>query len=518
MPAETQAAYAPPKLSLADLRRVHPLWLRHRAEWLDTKAVTSGALRNKETLADYVPKAEREHAQDYRARLGMTRFVPECTVARQRIVGALFSQRPARELKSEVLKEWIGRVTRAGLSIQALEEESVVPTALDYGAAHVLIDRPQGNGQKLESQADLKAAGLFEPHAAVYTPLEVRNWQLAPDGTLEWVLIVEQSSEPNGLAGARVLTRTYRWFDRKGWCIWKTRPAEGRAFPPERWDTETGEAQDIDAKAGKAREQVFSGPTFDTHGAAQLDEGRGRVPLASLIPDPIEELIGRSAISNAVQLDLKRAILESDLMWDLYVHAHPYLVIETDRELSQVGVGSNTALKLNPDQKEKAYYLTVPSESFQARERALSEAKADTHRHTGADPMSTMNAPGEASGVARAWSFTTSEGRHLGRIADRVEAFELTVLTLVAGYTNEQPPKSSDVRWPDKFESDSASAMVEQGIAFPQAVKSPTAQKLFQKRIARSTLGDVSPEDLTKIDAEIDAAETSSAVVAALGG
>ncbi len=507
------SGYAPPPLSIVDLMRVHPTWLRYRDEWLQIRDVTTGALGDKRRLRAYLPRAKREHDSEYDARVAMTEVVPECLVVRERIIGALFSVKPTRELGPD-LSTWTASVDRHRQSLDHFLETSVMPPALDYGAAHVLIDRMSDGGAAPVDRADQQRRGLLWPFLAAYTPLEVRQWRVADDGSLDWVLIVEEGWRVQPETGARQQMRTYRRFDRRGWAKWEVVAKADGALPTERWSPD-GEPLGDELRTGANATWILTGPEFGEHGSP------GTVPLVSVIPSLIEELVGRSIVAPAARLDLRLARLESDRSWDLYVHAHPYLMVQTDRKLAEVGVGANEVLKLNPDtsaSKEDARYLDLPAESFQARERAIDATRGDIYRHLGIDPLGVVGeAPAEASGVARAWSFSTSEARHLGRLGDRLEDSEKRVLSIVAQYAQVEPPGDGAIKWPETFETAAPTQQIEDAIAFRQACRSDTAQRLVEKRLARHLVGEVPAETAKQIDDEIDAEEPTTAPAAASG-
>lgn len=497
------APYSPPELQLVDLMRVHPTWLAFREEWLRIRDVTSGAFGNKQRLSAYIPRAEREFDNEYATRLAMTEVVPECMVVRDRIIGALFSVKPTRDLP-EALAEWSASVDGRGQSIDHFLESEVLPPALDYGAAHILVDRKSDGGRPAADRAEQEARGLLWPRLAVYAPLEVRQWRFGEDGALDWVMIVEEGWRADEVTGKRSPVRTYRRFDRQGWAKWEVAPVKaGEALPVEAW-TADGETTADDAKQSSAsRTVIVTGPEFGAHGSP------GFVPLVSLIPSRIEELIGRSTVGPVVRLDLRLARLESDRSWDLYVHAHPYLKLLTARELSLVGVGSTSALKLDPERQEDAAYLELPAESFQARERAIADTRVDIYRHVGIDPLGivTDSGPSGASGVARAWSFSVSEARHLGRMADRVESAEGQLYPIVAMYAAQEAPKQGAVKWPETFETAAPTQLIEDAIAFRQACRSETAQRIVEKRLARQMVGEQEAGTDEQIDAEIEGKE-----------
>ena len=506
MPAHDFATYAPPDLSLSDLKRVHPLWLSQRDRWIEIRDVTTNALKDKRVMASYLPKGQREFDGDYSARLAMTRFTPECTVARSRIVGALYGQQIARNVEGE-LAEWIGNADGLGHGLDDIGETRIVPTALDLGAAHILVDFPSDGGPQPTTRAEEIERGIGHPRLCVYTPLEARNWNVGADGSLDWVLIVEEGTNADDAGKRRVPERTYRWFDRIGFAVWRVRTKDCKPFQPDRWDAD---GNPLNSPTDR-EEYLVAPPLTGVHASAGQKGGRARVPMVSFIPDGLNELIGRPMVENAVQLDLRRLALESDMAWDLFNHAHPTAVLKSADAKSEIGIGTTNVIKLKPDKGEDFYYARIEAESFGARERAIERANIDVHRHMGMDPLGQVGGNAEAaSGVARAYSFTTSEARHIGRLASRMEDVERELLTIVATWIGAPPVKADAVRWPDTFDATALDKLTEVAISFPYAVASPTATRMLQKRLARRHLGEVGVEEQRQIDAEIDAADVTA--------
>lgn len=514
MPPPDAAPYSPPDLTLTDLKRVHPLWLAQREAWITTREVTTNALQDRRVMSKYLPKGQREYDADYAARVAMTEFVPESTVARSRIVGALYGQQVSRQLEGE-LADWAGDVDGLGHGLDDLGETQIVPVALDYGAAHILVDFPSDGGSQPQTRAEQIARGIDSPRLCVYTPLEVRNWTVGPDGALDWVLIVEDGTASDERGRRRVPERTYRWFDRQGFAVWRVRTKEGKPFPPDRWDAEGNPSSDPNDRKD-AEEFIVGEPLVGRHASAGDMNGRGRVPMTSFIPERVTELIGRATIQNALRLDLRRLLLESDMAWDLFNHAHPIAVLKSTDQKAEVGIGATSCIKLNPGKEEDFFYAELGTESFGARERALDRASVDIHRHMGMDPLGVIGEEAQAaSGVARAYSFTTSEARHIGRLASRMQDVELELLRIVASWIGAPEVSGDAVRWPESFDVTSIDKSVEVAISFPYAVASPTAVRMLQKRLARRQLGEVSPDDQRQIDAEIDAADVGPRAPAA---
>jgi len=496
----------PTSIDLRSLMRVHPLWLSRKDDW-----TTIEALRTKRMdFRHYIPKGPIEDPTDYATRIKMTRFVPESTAARNRAVGAVFDTSPNRDEVPQQLRDWSKSVDRSRRTLEHWLEIKAVPITFDFGACHVLVDRPKlpEGAPRPESQADEEDLGIRDPFLAAYTPLAVRNWAVDDRGALQWVLIVEDGSEADTSLGARSPVRTYRLFDQTHWHIWKTKPADSgkNTLHATSWD-DNGEPDERSMKS----EMLITGSQFsDQHGSP------GTVPLACLMADPDVEIVGRSLIEAAVELDLKRLGLESDQFWDLWNHAHPLLYLRAKAPPSELQLGTTKFVHLDPEFNEEVGYASPPAEAFQARERAIAQVLSDTYRHTGVDPLGVLTQgaePTEASGVARAWSYKTSEGRHISRLRDRVEEGENRIYQIVALFLATAMTEPNPAKWPNEFDTETTAETLENAASAKSLLRlSPTATRILTKRVASRALGELTLEQRVTIEGEIDSASDEELV------
>jgi len=484
-------------VTLRDLMRVHPLWLSRRQDWLVIEALRTKRI----DFRRFLPRGPIEDEADYQCRLALTKFVPESTAARTRAVGAVFDSKPDRDQVEKKIREWAKSADRNGRSFAHWLEVRAAPIMFDFGACLTLIDRPRiPPGAPLpESAADEDAMGLTRPFLVAYTPLCARNWSVDDRGRLEWILFVEDGWASDGPMGRRMPARHYRLFDQEKWHVWSTRPvdADAKALQQTDWSPD-GEPDDRSLKS----EVLIPGSDAEgQHGSP------GTVPVAVLMAEPDVDVVGRSLIEASVELDLRRMQLESDQTWDLWLHAHPLLYLKSRSEPSEIGLGTSKFVHLNPEDQEEIGYVVPGSESFQARERAIAETKTDTYRHTGVDPLGVLMAtPSEASGVSRAWSYKTSEGRHVTRLRDRMEEGENRIYQIVAQFLGVPMAEPNPASWPDEYDAETrAESLTNAETARGLLKLSPTATRLLLKRTATRALGDLTLEQRQQIEAEIDA-------------
>ena len=497
---------------LHDLQRVHPDWLSRMPHWEEIKEIRE----NRVDLKKHVPQGVTEPDLWYSKRLQLTRFVSEAPAARSRAMGALFSATPDRSAVPDGLKRWSEKVDLSGQSLDAWLEVDAVPLMADYGIGWALCDRaavpedenaPRNRAEQLQRQAE--RGDRSRPFLVAYEPLQVRNWQVNQLGELLWVLILEEewadpAEDPNEASfGKRRPVRTYRIFDQMNWYVFRTVPKKDSSdeFDSVPWNA----GGDVDQT--EETERIISFQT-STHGSP------GMVPIARFVAEPDGKVLGQSLIDRAVELDFRRLNLESDQAWNVHMHAHPQAVLKSIKSPTELAIGANNFVHLNPGgqgQPEESYdYANLSSDSFDIRQDEIQRALVDTYRHTGTDPLGVITTTadsaraGEASGVARAWSFRTSEGRHIGRTRDRVEDGENQVWRIVGAFLGETVPDNPS-NWPHDVDTETgAEALENHSLARTALRGSPTAVAISAKKTARAYLGDLSPEQEAAIDKEID--------------
>ncbi len=235
----------------------------------------------------------------------------------------------------------------------------------------------------------------------------------------------------------------------------------------------------------------------------------------------IKPMIGQSFIRYAARADIQKLRAESDLVYDTYLHAHPLLLAWINDELKEVGIGSNTYIKLNPGVggagREDVQYCAAPGSAFEALQQLVTVLNEKIYRQAKIDPMSIASAGSsavfQASGAARAWSFGTSEARTLSKVADHMEVVERRVFELVLRFqdTGTLPPPEEylfkgDIQYPEEFDTASTTQLIEEtgAIVGSTVINSPRLARTLHKRIAASKVGDTTAKVLQEIQKEIE--------------
>lgn len=474
----------------------HPDYLKWQAEWIRYRDVLGDELVDKE---QYLPKCTFETQGDYNLRLKLSQFIPDSGLALERLVGALFNEKPKREFKgtSGKLQGFMENADRKRTSWNTMVEE-VAWHLLGYGTTRTLINvppaqipAPKGTNPAIDpivTRAD-EIEQKIHPFAINYTPLAVIAWDVDLEGNLLMVRIKEERTVYDSTDDKQPYKRGVRFI-------------EYTQFTVEWWDFVEGKKADFVLRENDSRVHNL-----------------GVVPMITESLREIKPMIGHSFIRYGSRADIQKCQSESDQAYDTFNHAHPFLAIWTEDELKEVGLGSNTYLKLNPGSqgagREDARYVDAPTAAYDALERQVKAKREAIDRHARLDPMAIASGGGsavfQASGAARAWSFGTSEARTLSKIADKMEQIEIKIFDLVIRWqepgelpTSEELLFQGSVQYPEEFDMASTSQLLEETGIVSSMINSPRLLRTLHKRIAASKVGDTTAKILQEIQDEIE--------------
>ena len=469
----------------------HPDYITWITEWERYRDVVGDELVEKKS---YLPQNKFEPNDQYEFRVDMSQFIPESGLAIERLIGALYREKPKRELGASEpeLKDFIDKANRKGESWNGVVE-SIAQILIGYGTTRVLVTAPPGDmeekgGKKRPlNRAEEQAQGI-RPYVINYRPMSIIDWETDLDEVLVFVRIKEH----------RTIRDTKDKSHKKA-----VRFIEYDQTKVEWWEF-------IEDEDGKDRALVENESRV---------HGMGMVPMIMENFRDVKPGIGHSFVRYSSRADVRKFQAESDQAYDTYLHAHPFLAIWTEDELKEIGLGSNTYLKLNPGTggagREDAKYVNPPSTAFDALTQTIDAARAQIFRQAQVDPMGVIQDQGasstfQASGVSRAWSFGTSEGRTLTRIASRMEQIERRAFELVLRMRTRQEIKPDEVLfkgsvvYPEEFDMSSTSQLLDEASSIGSMVNSPTLLRTLHSRIAASKVGDVSVKVLKTINSEIE--------------
>lgn len=493
LPADLSAAAAPGNADsdlFKQLSRCHPDYHAWSPHWCVYRDVTDDAFFRKE---NYLVRNEREFADQYRFRVDMSEFMPDTPAYIERIVAALYDEAPKREYKSTDLEAFSEQVTRAsGTNAMTLDRfmRLEAATLMTYGSTRILVTSlaaPEGATRAEEQQLGAR------PYLVHYTPLAVIDWDEDDSCELTMARAKEcycRKDNPTDPASPRVEYTRFIQYDRlfaRWWVFSLTEDDKGS-----RWELrDQGEAQ----------------------------HGLGVVPMIVYYwPRRERTMVGSSFIRYMARAEISRFRNESDLDYDAYMHAHPELVVKTNRpdfKEFTTGAGHFAKLRLQDASQagEDAYYLEYPMGFHEGLDKLISGKGDRIKRYASVDPAGVIepqqDGANAASGVSRAWSFGTSEGRVIASLADAMAEVEMAVLDMASRYYGEVPDEtgsafSGEIQYPESFDVGATTQLLDEAERAGATVNSPTYLRWLHKQIVRKNAGDASAEILSKIDGEID--------------
>lgn len=438
----------------------------------------------------YLPRGEFESDDVYRARVDFAKFIPESPIAVEKITEGVFQRSPSRSGVDE-FKAFLDDADLRGSPWDDVIER-IGRRLVGYGTIRVLVnstltDLPRetdGSIRRLSRAEELELG--VRPYVINYNPLSVIDWQTDRFGLLERVRIREETHVTSNRAvmpGTSTHDKLVRFID-------YTRTAvEWREFRVR--DNKNVALEEEDARV----------------------HNLGIVPMViENYPEEITPLVGAGFIRYIARADLRKIAAESDLHWDAYIHAHPTAVYKGADLLSKIGVGSSSYVQIAPD--EDISYMNLPESAFEAIAQVIRLNIEAMHRHAGTDPLGQLQ-PGastfEASGVARAWSFSTSEGRKFKQISLKFQRVEQKVFEILARYAlpDEQIPATREkifkgtIQYPEEFDPSSAETLMTSTERSSQIVNSETYIRIMVQRVASALIGEVPDELMEKVLREI---------------
>lgn len=496
----------PDKELFDQLNAKHPVY----EEWADTWRIHKDVLgQTKVDKSNYLPRNQLEPEDQYQFRVELSEFIPETPLTISRLIGSLYKEKPKRDLKgqAERLEELVNNTDLKGQHLNAFMERFIFDL-IGYGTMRILVNTrtpklsTDEQGQPLLISRAMEIESGARPYLIPYTPLSTIDWDFDEFNELTMVRIKEtrfgklDSSDPTSKHVRFIKFVQYDRIFSRWWTF----------------------IEDSEVRLSMGGIEM-SKPQLLVEQSGESEHGLGLVPMVVVYwPQELEPMVGNSYVRQMVKADIQKFRTESDMDYDNYLHAHPQLKVHTLDEMSNVGVGSGSFLKLNPGgggmEREDVNYVQTPVSAFEAlREQKLD--KLDTiNRHANTDPMGVVSrrrAIPQASGVARAWSFGTSEARILSDLADTAVVteralFDMSIRTITADedLNDQDDVFEGEIQYPEEFDLSSTQTLLDETEQISRNVNSPTLIKILHKRIAASKVGDVTPQIMEQIQTEIE--------------
>ena len=509
MPVIANPTFTPPaekKDLMKFLRSRHPYWEANHKMWELYGAIKRREIDEPNVLVRGVFESETE----FKKRIELSAFIPESSNIVERVMGFIARQDCERDLKGQeaALKPFIEKANKRGHDLRRVTQ-SALGFALYQSAAYLLIDAKRlAMPEKIDSVLKLEQA-LGEPYAVHYTPEQAVNWDIAEDGSLNWILLREEVQRQDPFSNRENLI-VYRFFERNFSWVFKLSPKKD-ATAPVNEEQKENQPITIDEKKEDTFEIVTYGP---------LGHHVGMVPLVQVIPfqgDFEVPMQGVSFIKTAALLDIQAFRVESDFHWSMFLHLHPQLVIKTATAKSVQAITTNSAIILNPDENEDVFYVTPPSVVFDQARQTIREARENAWIQTGQDAASriTEGRITEQSGIHKRLSFEMAEAPILNHLSDVFAKAQADCLEIAARYKNPSANpgpetkvftgavthrKNYDSIWVNDFIATLKEAL-------PLIQHSPTAASKAILRAARALLDNPDDETIQRIKDELEGAK-----------
>jgi hypothetical protein len=405
----------------------HPYWTKQKGWWIYTQALKTQDC----DIAELLVRGASEHIEEFTQRCNLTKWVPETPCVVDRIIGFLSRNDCSRERMDDELKLFVEKADNRRRGTLKDVELSALENALYTGTYFVLIDRkslPIGNDGKpikATSKADEEAL-LESPYCVLYSPLNVVNWKMGADGFLEWVMIREETIVQANVIDQKEQHTVYRYFDRNEW-------AKITIKPKKQSDSNKDKSVTLTIVDEKDSNKVV----IDIDGE---EHKLGMVPLVCVAPcqdsDSIP-LTGESFVKPGANLDYMIVNLESDYNFDRWIHLHPKLIVKSKEPDLIVLMKSTSAIKLNPDEKEDASYISPDSEIFKIASEDIQRMRESIWtlcKQEAANRITNGRQIKEQSGVHKRLSFEMSEGTVLSDLSDDIVSTDKAILEIANRY------------------------------------------------------------------------------------
>ena len=192
-------------------RRQHPEYRSNRAIWQRSQDACRGG-------AEYIQQALIQHVSEidleFLERRNRAYYFNYPRKIARIITEYLLAQSPERINADPVLT---GDFTGSGLRVNDLMRQ--FSTTLNiYGSAWILVEMPAFAGPV---NVWRKVHEKLRPYAVVLSPLSVPDWSYNADGSLEWVLIEENTFDNSNVFAEPVTRRRRRLWTPKNWQLFE---------------------------------------------------------------------------------------------------------------------------------------------------------------------------------------------------------------------------------------------------------------------------------------------------------
>ena len=459
-------------LTFDQLNAKHRDWAKHSRYWAEADLLYRGGAAIRDEAARFLVSRPVEPKEVFTQRCARMSYENILAKAIGWYLSALFEPGPQIQLKgskptTEYLEQFQSNSDGGGTALVDLAKSWFERLLLDR-ACYVLIDLPGADGSQFVSQREQINAGALDAYLVSFTASQVTNWGADRRGNLEWLLISTEDYRSSLEGGAQCVDRWYH-FDRETFKVYES-------------------ARDAKDAGGKRPVTVVA------EGRHALATER-RVPVRKLcIP---ESLWFGYHVYPQILDHLNEA---NGLGWKLLMSNLAVPVITGEYEeppkLSETGY-----VHLG---KGSTFTWSEPSGgTIQQSAERLNTIRQEIYRamHLSAQGRDSSATAAASSGFSKEMDMAPAEDvlNAFGGIFRREMRGILSDVALVRGDRSVEIDVQGLVA-----EEDDDIGEIQAGL--DMQIPSETLRRSLYKRAARCLAEGASPETLTKIDAEIDAA------------
>jgi len=498
---------------IAALEAVHPLYAMNEKTWQLTGDVALNRIETSREKRRYLPRGRSEQDRLYNDRVRMSVFLPETPGLTSDFVGAVFSKAAKREIKKDeegkpIQDDLTERVTAfhnaAGLDGEPISKvmQQALRLSLTFGVVDGFLDHPteeEGDGEGTET-----------PNLILYTAEQRLDWCLDDRGLYKWVKYRESFILKESFDGEKVKVDEYRII---------TAPGQAPAIE--------GQAEEVQAEnAGKGTIQVFR--VIKRKGKAEKLEQDdpvhyqfSTIPVRSMYWDEQEGGIGNPWVKPMAMGDIKVFSLESDLRFDVFMHAHPYVKfwLRKKEGVDEINFGGGYGLHLDPGNtlegrpQEQAEYMQKVTSDLMLQQDEIKFHRELIRTLAGNGSNMLMQGGGSPqSGVALAYE-QAQRSKNFLLASQALQEFEWQLSELVANEFSDKEEELKDrleITYPDRFDQRLVDEL-NADLVTAKEVGSPTLIKEVKKLLAARLLGDgATSTTVDKVNQEIESAEQGS--------
>lgn len=431
----------------------------------------STSLGGMQESGSYLDQYGREDAGKYAKRCEIAHFSNYVETIFDLLVSYALKRPATVEDLPDDVKAWRENVTVYGASWNVVLRECIARRAGMLGWCPVLIDQiPRQHGLSVEQ---VKAAGIRnEPFITPLTPANVLDWYVDDVGVLQWVKVkLTYVRHDNPLTPA-VRVDVFKVYSRTTVTTW--------------------EAIDDNVTAKGEQPHPF-----------------GCVPMISFQHKPHleERLRGVSMIGDAAIASRRLFNLDSEL--DEHIRSNVFAMLQVPvppgkEAPSELLAGAGMALPVPSDATQKYEYLAPPASVAETLETRIANTVREIFRRA---RVQFKQASGQTqSGVSKQWDFEETN-RLLADFAAHLASAECEVYKIIARVMGASPEQINKIRVlpVTSFSVEDLAAEIENATEALALNLGATANKLIKGRVAGRMLENVSSEDATKIEGELEA-------------